>query len=114
MNRINILMPSCEEPLSTSSFILGGRLLEYLIDVENNPEKPFISIENDKGDTYVYVRSEKAENGSEGVKLYIFSNDAFCNDIQNEFFVEKNTVEKLGFSVRDIYQTIERKLNFTI
>ena len=114
MNRINILMPSCEEPLSTSNFILGGRLLEYLVDIKNNPEKAFISIHNGSDDTYVYVRSEKPEDGSDGVRLYIFSDNTFCNDIKNEFIVEKNTVEKLGLSVKDIYQEIESKLNFTI
>lgn len=107
MNKINILMPSCKEPLETSNFILGGRLLEYLMKTENHSSDAFFSFDSFNGTTDIYVRRETSEEKPNECMFFMFSNDTFCDNIKNTFFIKDSTVENLGLLVKEMYCIIE-------
>lgn len=106
MNKVNILMPSCEDPSTTSNFILGARLLEYLINFKNNPGDAFFSFEGVNGETKIYLLREEDEENKQSV-FFIFSNNDFCNHIEKTMFtIDSGSVEKIGELVRHIYNIV--------
>lgn len=107
MNKVRILMPSCEEPNSTSNFVLGARLLEYLINFKKNPGNPFFSFNRIDGETKIFLLRDDSDEDSEERRFFIFSDDDFCDNIENEFKANSSSVESIGELVRYIYGIIE-------
>lgn len=107
MSKVRILMPSCEEPNNTSNFVLGARLLEYLINFKKNPGTPFFSFSRLDGETNIFLLRDDSDEDNEERSFFIFSDDDFCDNIENEFKAYSGSVESIGKLVRHIYEIIE-------